>query len=399
MTICLKNASLCDAFQWGVKADVLVADGIIKDIGEGLSGDVEYDLAGMSLLPGLFDAHIHMVSGPKPEYYEQALHDWAQSGVLTVRDLGLGNTRPTEEYLAWRAEMAKKPECAEILTAGRAVAAKGGYMHKMGGQENGIGVETPEEAENAIRGQIALGCDGVKIAMDNEMMDENTPQYTPETVQAIAETARELGVWCTAHVLMSKYLRVLVENGIPEMAHMVLDPIPEDLLDEMIEKNIPVTSTLQPINVPRPSLPPEELERMPPKMREMIAKMEAIDTAQQERDAVENIRRFHAKGGMVVMGTDTMRMDTMPGVASVPVRELKLLHEAGLSVQEVIAAATVNAAKACKVEKRLGSIAVGKQANLIACAAPLDESFEALRHVDFVMNKGIVINDKKGTMQ
>ena len=391
MTICLKNANICDAVRWNQKADVLVEDGMIREIGENLSGDTVLDFSGKTLLPGLFDAHVHMVSGPKPEYYAQALRDWAQSGVLTVRDLGLGNTRPTEDYLAWREERTADPECAEILTAGRAVAAKGGYMHKMGGQENGIGVETPAEAEAAIRGQISLGCDGVKIAMDEDMMDPHTPQYSPETIRAIAETTRELGVWCTAHVQMSKYLRPLVENGIPEMAHTVLDPIPEDLLREMLEKKIPITSTLQPINVPRPPLPQEEIDRMPPKMREMMKKMEAVDTAQQERDAVENIRRFHAGGGMVVMGTDTMRMDTQPGVASVPLRELRLLHEAGLSVREVIASATINAAKACKVEDRLGSIEPGKQANLIAFDGVLDESFDALGRVNFVMNRGVII--------
>lgn len=392
MSICLKNALLCDALRWNVRTDVLVEDGKITAIGEALSGDENIDLGGRVLLPGLFDAHVHIVTGPGP-YYEKSLLDWAQAGVLTVRDLGLGNGKPAEDFLPWRAGI-RSPEHAEILTAGQCVAPYHGYMHMMGGGENGIGVQTPEEAETAIRHQIAIGCEGVKCAMDYEMMDENTPQYTPETVRAIAETAKELGVWCTAHVQMSKFLRVLVENGIPEMAHTVLDPIPEDLLDEMIARGVAMTSTLQPINAPRPPLPQEEIDKMPPAMKEVMAKMALIDTAQQERDAVENIRRFHEKGGLVVMGTDTMRMEMQPGAASVPVRELQLLAQAGLAVQEVIAACTLNAAKACKVDDRLGSIEVGKQANLIAIAGEPDASFEALRNVSFVMNNGVVIKGK-----
>ena len=389
MSICLKNALLCDALRWNVRADVLVEDGKIAAIGENLSGEENIDLAGRVLLPGLFDAHVHIVTGPGP-YYEKALKDWARAGVLAVRDLGLGNGKPAEDYLPWRDSL-KTPEHAEILTAGQCVASYHGYMHMMGGKENGIGVKTPEEAGTAIRHQIAIGCEGVKCAMDYEMMDENTPQYTPETVRAIAETAKELGVWCTAHVQMSKFLRVLVENGIPEMAHTVLDPIPEDLLEEMIARKVAMTSTLQPINAPRPPLPQEEIDKMPPQMKEVMAKMALIDTAQQERDAVENIRRFHEKGGLVVMGTDTMRMEMQPGAAGVPIRELQLLARAGLTVQEVIAACTLNAAKACKVDDRLGTIEVGKQANLIALAKEPDDSFEALKDVAFVMNAGTVI--------
>lgn len=389
MSICLKNASVCDAKQWMVRTDVLVENGRIAAMGPELCGDEVIDLGGRVLLPGLFDAHVHIVTGPGP-YYEKSLLDWAQAGVLTVRDLGLGNGKPADDYLPWRASM-NTPRHAEILTAGQSVAAWHGYMHKMGGTENGIGVKTPEEAEAAIRRQIAMGCEGVKCAMDYEMLDENTPQYTPETIRAIAATARELGVWCTAHVQMSKFLRTLVENGIPEMAHTVLDPIPEDLLDEMIARGVAMTSTLQPINAPRPPLPQEELDKMPPAMKQVMEKMAAIDTAQQERDAVDNVRRFHAKGGMVVMGTDTMRMEMQPGAAAVPVRELQLLAQAGLSVQEVIAACTLNAAKACKVDDRLGSVEVGKQANLVALAEQPDESFEALRQVTLVINRGEII--------
>ena len=395
-TICLKNGVLSDGRLWNVKSDILVdsEENRIIDIGPELSGDENIDLAGYTVLPGLFDAHVHIVTG-HIKYNDTALKNWAQAGVLTVRDLGLGDgTRACDGYLAWR-ETVRTPQCAEILTAGQAIAAVGGYMHRMGPDENGIGVTTPEEARSAIVKQLTDGCDGVKTAMDIDMMDENTPQLSPETVRAIADAAKEMNVWCCAHVLRSRFLRVLVDNGIPEMAHMVTDPIPEDLLDEMAVKNVAVTCTLQTINAPRPELSPKEMEEMAEKMKNAPPrKMEPIDTVQQERDAIENARRFHEKGGMLVMGTDTMRMEQTPEVARVPIKEFQLLHQAGLSVQEVLATATCNAAKVCKVDDRLGSIEVGKQANLIAIRSPLDETFEALSHVEFVMNRGVVIRNR-----
>lgn len=393
-TICLKNGSICDGRLWNVKAEVLVdeEEGQILEIGPRLHGDTDVDLSGYTILPGLFDAHVHIVTG-HIQYNDTALKRWAQAGVLTLRDLGLGDgTHACDGYLAWR-ETVRRPECAEILTAGQAIVAVGGYMHIMGQDENGIGITTPEHAREAIIKQLADGCDGVKTAMDIDQMDENTPQLAPETVRAIASAAKSMNVWCCAHVLQSRFLRVLVENGIPEMAHMVTDPIPEDLLDEMAVKNIPVTCTLQTINAPRPPLPPEVVASMPPKMREAIKKMESIDTTQQERDAIENARRYHAKGGMLVLGTDTMRMEQTPEVACVPVKEFQLLHQAGLSVQEVLATATCNAAYVCNVSDRLGSVEAGKQANLIAIKSPLDETFEALSHVEFVMNRGVIIKN------
>ena len=391
-TICLKNARLSDGTLWNVRADVLVdaAEGQIAAIGPDLAGDETIDLTGCTILPGLYDAHVHVVTG-QIEYNDVALKNWARAGVLTVRDLGLGDgSHAGDGYLAWR-ETVRRPDCAEILTAGQAIAARGGYMHRMGPSENGIGVTSPEEARAAILKQLADGCDGVKTAMDLDGMREDTPQLSPEILRTIAETAKSMNVWCCAHVLQSRFLRPLVEGGIPEMAHMVTDPIPEDLLDEMAARRIPVTCTLQAINAPRPPLPPEALASMPPEMKEMIAKLEAIDTVQQERDAVDNARRYHEKGGMLVLGTDTMRMELNPEAVGVPVKEFRLMHEAGLTVQEVLAVATCNAARVCKVDDRLGSIEVGKQANLIAIRSPLDETFEALTHVEFVMNRGVVI--------
>ena len=108
---------------------------------------------------------------------------------------------------------------------------------------------------------------------------------------------------------------------------------------------------------------------------------------------MDNVARFVKLGGKVAVGTDAMRMEIQPEVAGMPLRELRLLHEAGLSVDEVIDAATINAAEVCGIADQVGSIAVGKRANLIAVKDPIDEGFDALAHVEFVMNRGGVIKN------
>ena len=57
----------------------------------------------------------------------------------------------------------------------------------------------------------------------------------------------------------------------------------------------------------------------------------------------------------------------------------------------MIAAATINAARVCRMDDELGSITEGKRACIIALRSPLDETFSALEHAEFVMNRGVVL--------
>ena len=123
--------------------------------------------------------------------------------------------------------------------------------------------------------------------------------------------------------------------------------------------------------------------------------MNMVSGEEQEKIAIDNVARFFRKGGLVAVGTDAMRMETRPAAVAMPVKELQLLYKALGSVQEVIKAATLNAAKVCYLDKELGTIEAGKKANLIAVKDPLDETFAALSHVEFVMNQGKVIRNER----
>lgn len=380
----------------GQTVDILVEDGIITGIGSFDTADEVVDLSGYAaVLPGVIDAHMHIVTGPI-EYNDRALRSWAQAGVTTVRDLGIGNDRnqfPTEGFLAYR-DTIENPDCAHCLTCGRFVTQWHGYSHIMSdGAETGIGCKTPQDCADAVNQLIDLGCDGIKTAVDkgSPMFGGEKPLLTVEQLKAIAETAKARNVWCCAHVLEADLIPMLLEAGIPEFCHMPTDRVPDELLREMVEQGVTVVPTLCTINAPRPPLPKDAKLPPMPKMPEGMTPPPPVDTAAQEKACVDNVRRFVEFGGMVAVGTDTMRMETQPHVATMPVRELQLLHEAGLTVAEVIDAATINAAKICKIDDQVGSIAVGKQANIIAVKNAIDETFEALSHVEFVMNRGQVI--------
>ncbi len=388
--ILLKNAAVHDALNWGMTSDILVEGDVIAELGTGLSGDIEIDMKGAAVLPGFFDAHVHLVSGDE-KLSDEALRQWAFNGVTTVRDMGFGGKQSLEDFMNWVNKTSASEQMSKCPAAGRFVTALHGYGHIMGGHENGIPVGFPDEARAAVRKLYSLGASGIKTAADREPGRDDTPVLSTETFAAIADECEKLGIWCGAHVLSADFLPLLVEAGIPEMAHIPLDHIPDELLDEMVRKEIYITPTLQPINAPRPPLPPGEL---PPEMKKIIEAMSKIDTAEQERIAIDNVKRFFKKGGRVAFGTDTMRMQGSPEVQGIAVKELQLLHKAGLSVKDAVTAATLNSAHVCKMDKTHGTIETGKKADIIAVGSVIDETFEAFSSITFVMNKGVIIRQE-----
>lgn len=389
MKTLLKNAKI----YGGETADILVEDGIITGIGSFDSADEVVDMSGFAhVLPGVIDAHMHIVTG-EIEYNDRALRSWAQSGVTTVRDLGIGTDKtahPTEEFLAYRKTIEADPQSAQCITCGRFVAQYKGLNHVMSdGAETGYGCATPEDAVNAVNELIDMGCEGIKTSVGRGM-DGKSEVLDVSKLKAIADTAKARGVWCTAHVLDAELVPRLLEAGIPELAHMPTDHVSDEVLKEIADRKIPVVPTLCSINAPRPPMPKGA---KPPKMPANMPPVMMKDPKEQKKICVDNCRRFHQFGGMLVVGTDTMRMESQPHVATMPVRELQLLHEAGLTVDEVIDAATINAARVCYIDKEVGSIEVGKRANIIAVKDPIDETFQALSHVEFVMNLGVVIKN------
>ena len=389
MKILLKNAGIYGADT----ADILVEDGVITGIGSFDAADEIHDLSGYAaVLPGVIDAHMHIVTGDI-EYNDRALRAWAKAGVTTVRDLGMGNDKndhPTQEFLAYR-DTIEVPECAHCLTAGRFVAQWHGLNHIMSdGNETGYGCKTPEDAVKAVNELIDMGCDGIKTSVGRGM-DGKSEVLDVAKLKAIADTAKARGVWVTCHVLDADLIPRLLEAGMPEFAHMPTDYVSDELLKQMAEAGVTCTPTLMSINAPRPPMPKG---MKPPKMPPMPKDMPPMKSPQEQEDiCVDNVRRFVEFGGIVAVGTDTMRMESQPHVACMPVKELQLLHKAGLSVPQVIDAATITAAKLCKIDDQVGSIEVGKQANIIAVKDPIDETFEALSHVEFVMNRGKVIKE------
>lgn len=108
----------------------------------------------------------------------------------------------------------------------------------------------------------------------------------------------------------------------------------------------------------------------------------------------QNLKRFYEAGGKIAIGTDLIHSGDYSKDAVIPTIELRHLSEMGLPFREVIKTGTIYPAELIGTAGEEGTIEVGKLANLIAVPGQVDETFEALKNVPFVMHYGTVVKNQ-----
>ncbi|MFT6248204.1 MAG: imidazolonepropionase-like amidohydrolase [Cognaticolwellia sp.] len=106
-------------------------------------------------------------------------------------------------------------------------------------------------------------------------------------------------------------------------------------------------------------------------------------------DMIENFKRSYKAGVKIAYGTDS-------GVSKhgYNAREAQLMFEAGMSAQDILVSATINGADLIGQSKTLGTLEVGKVADIIAMHASPLNNIDELLDVDFVMKTGKVVKQK-----
>jgi len=110
---------------------------------------------------------------------------------------------------------------------------------------------------------------------------------------------------------------------------------------------------------------------------------------------IDNLRRYAAAGGQVALGTDYAGYTT-PFQLGMPIKEMEWMLEAGMLPMQVIVAGTENAALVCNMGKDLGTLAVGKIADVLVVGGDPLQDIHALSDVRWVIHNGIVIRGKDG---
>jgi imidazolonepropionase-like amidohydrolase len=188
---------------------------------------------------------------------------------------------------------------------------------------------------------------------------------------------------------------------------LALDPDgPEalGLVDALVKAKVAITSTLpvfETLAPGRPAVPDGALNVLLPEVRDQYLRIHARIAASKDspwaklfEKELKLERTFAARGGLLVSGTDpTGYGGVVPGFANH--RQLELLVEAGFTPLEAITIATRNGARYLGIEDRVGTIAAGKQADLVVVNGDPSTTIADVRNVEIVFHQGIGFDPAK----
>jgi imidazolonepropionase-like amidohydrolase len=356
------------------------------------------DLSDQTCLPGLIDMHVHLTSQSSPRSYIERFTlntadyafraaDYAErtlnAGFTTVRNLGDDGTVTKSLRGAISRGIAVGPR---IFTAGKSLATTGGHADPSNGYradlmgdphaKNGV-VNGSAEATKAVRQRYKEGADLIKITATGGVLSTakngQNPQFNDEELKAIIETAKDYGFKVAAHAHGAEGMKRAIKAGISSIEHGTLMDdetrklmkkygtylVPTILAGEFVAKKAEIDGYFP--------------EIVRPKARSIGPQLKT------------NFRKAHEAGVKIAFGTDT-------GVSAHGdnAQEFKLMVDAGMSAMDAIVSATVSAADLLGESESLGSIAVGKYADIIAVRGNPLEDITLLEKVSFVMKDGFV---------
>jgi enamidase len=345
------------------------------------------DAGGGTILPGIVDSHTHSTHGASIR------RTFLIDGVTTVCNLGTSLDRLPQFDEA----SVQEGPAARVHWAGPIITAPGGYPGPVYGSQFSYEVGSSEEARAAVIELLGGGASIIKIALAPGDPREPWPILDLGQVQAIVEEAHARGAPVRAHVFEPFLVEdVVLPAGVdviehqpfpilsPEEETLVLtsdDPLPllfdelapeyEELLTRVVEQGITMVPTLD------------------GRIGTLFRKADRSSLEQLVIDLhVEAARRFHALGGVFALGTD---YGGIPHVeAGMPLMEMRLFQAAGLTPLEIIEASTRYAAAVCGQGGSLGTLEVGKLADIVIVDGDPLADLEAMDSVATAIKGGVL---------
>jgi len=365
----------------------------------GPAGDVKVpgdarviELPHATLLPGLIDAHTHLLLHPYNEasWDDQVLKEPLAlrvcratnharrvllSGFTTIRDLGTEGAGYADVGLKQAIEEQIIPG-PRLLVVTRAIVATGSYGPRGFAPEvrvhQGAEEADGETLRRVVRDQVGRGADWIKVYADSwNPTKGGSPTFSVDELKLMVETARSAGCPVAAHAMTREGLRRAVLAGVETIEHG--DGGDVEVFRLMAKHGVPLCPTLAAGEAMskyrgwRPGTDPE-----PPALKSKRATF---------KEALE-------AGVTVVNGSDMGVFAHGDGA-----RELELLVDYGMKPAQALRAATSAAARALHLGDRVGAVKPGLLADLVAVEGDPTGDIHALRQVRLVMKGGVLYRE------
>jgi imidazolonepropionase-like amidohydrolase len=399
---------------------LVVRDGTIISVGAADSnappaGATVIDLSGKSVIPGLVMMHEHLYYSTGPGVYGLGVSFsrlYLAGGVTTMRTAG--NTNGIMDI-----NLSRRIADGEI--PGPAIDATAPYvngpspflqMHALKGADEARRhvAYWADQGSTSLKAYMQISRDALKAAIDEghargmkitghlcsvtygEAADLGIDNLEHGFVAATDFVADKQPDVCPGQARGQQTIAAIDENGAPFRA----------LVAQLVSKRVALTSTLTVFETFTPGRPaPPGLDVLTPSLQDSFKRaQDRVANAPQSvyrtlfPKAMALERGFVKAGGLLIAGTDpTGSGGVVPGFADQ--RQIELLVEAGFTPLEAIAIGTANGAKFLGREARIGTIAPGKQADLVVLAGNPTVSIADIRRVETVFKNGVGFDPAK----
>ena len=367
------------------KGFIEINNGLISKIGNASEltsnpdGFQILDLEEHTILPGLMNSHAHLAWDGTHDLAQQSLDDSVEisaykscanmikslrAGITLVRDLGMNKSNI---FAKQAIEQGIFPG-PRLKICGEAIVQTAGHTYWCCREASGS-----DEMRKAVREQVGSGADLIKI-----MACHDTLEFTDSELEAVIDESHRNGLYITAHATYNNAIERVVDFGIDCIEHG--GPMTEKTIEKIAEKNIPICTTFSPV----------VMQSKPEIAREYLIPEWKIKERQKlvsDKSRFESLIKASKAGIDIVFGTDA-GSPVVPHDAIVP--EMKFMIDMGLVKNNIqaIQSATIKAAKLNKIDDKLGSLEIGKEADFIIVNGKPDQNLDDLEKVDQVFING-----------
>ncbi|OEJ99701.1 amidohydrolase family protein [Roseivirga misakiensis] len=424
--VAIQHAKVIDGTGGPIKVNqtIVFQDGVITQFGNDRDVQVPanakmVDASGKTVIPGLVMLHEHIFY-PKPAdgFFSVAQMTFTfprlylAGGVTTIRTAG---------SIEAQTDLNIRKAIQDGKMLGPKMDLTSPFIEREGTPVPEVGViRSSDEAAEMVNYWSKRGINSFKVYQN----------VTKEDLRRVVEAAHAVGKKVTGHICSVTYREAAeigidnIEHGFFQSSDFVEDkvenfcpafkrgrslndlapdsPDMKSLMDFLIEKDVAITSTL-PVFEPytnREIVVGGGLEAMSPEFQESLT---ASHQRRQGRDSssIVNFKKqmaweksFYEAGGKLLAGTDpTGAGRTIAGYANQ--RVIELFIEAGFSLPTAIKISSLDGAKFLEREEKVGSIAVGKQADIVLIDGDLEADIANIRKMEIVFKDGIGFDSQK----